>query len=104
MHAFLANRYPKVVAANTVETLREARDRTALAFPDRAHDYTFLRLETLRALARSFGYPEILAEQAFDVFIAARNEVDLYEDVLPALQRLGKRYRLFTASNGNADL
>jgi len=104
MHAFLANRYPKVTATNTVETLREARDRTALAFPDKSHDYTFLRLETLRALARASGYAETMAEQAFDVFIAARNEVDLYEDVLPALDRLGRRYRLFTASNGNADL
>jgi 2-haloalkanoic acid dehalogenase type II len=104
MYAFLAKQYPMVSEANTVETLREARDRTALAFPDKSHDYTFLRLETLRAIARSFGYPEIMAEQAFDVFIAARNEVELYEDVLPALRQLGKRYRLFTASNGNADL
>ena len=45
-----------------------------------------------------------MAEEAFDAFIQARNEVDLYDDVLPALEQLRSRYRLFTASNGNADL
>jgi putative hydrolase of the HAD superfamily len=104
MYAFLAREYPKVASGNTVETLRDARDRAALAFPDKRHDYTFLRLEALRQIARSFGYPEDMAQEAFDVFIAARNEVELYDDVLPALGRLAKRYRLFTASNGNADL
>jgi len=104
MYAFLADHYPKVTAVNTIESLREARDRAALTFPDKRHDYTFLRLAALRETARAFGYSEIMAEQAFEVFIAARNQVELYEDVLPSLRRLGTRYRLFTASNGNADL
>ena len=57
----------------------------------------------LRELAREFGYPRRMVEEAFDVFIQARNEVELYDDVLPALST-ASRYRLFTASNGNADL
>ena len=43
-------------------------------------------------------------EEAFEAFIQARNEVVLYEDVLSGLERLKPRFRLFTASNGNADL
>jgi putative hydrolase of the HAD superfamily len=104
MYDFLAQRYPRVVASLTVEMMRAAREQTAAAHPQMAHDFTFLRKQTLREHAREFGYAEAMAEEAFDAFIQARNEVDLYDDVLPALTELRARYRLFTASNGNADL
>jgi putative hydrolase of the HAD superfamily len=104
MYDFLAQRYPRVVASMTLEMMRAARMETAAAYPQMAHDFTFLRMQTLRDHAREFGYAEAMAEEAFDAFIRARNEVDLYDDVLPALEQLRGRYRLFTASNGNADL
>jgi 2-haloalkanoic acid dehalogenase type II len=104
MYDFLAQRYPRVVANVTIEMMRAAREQTAAAHPQMRHDFTFLRKQTLREHAREFGYAEAMAEEAFDAFIQARNEVDLYADVLPALEQLRTRYRLFTASNGNADL
>jgi putative hydrolase of the HAD superfamily len=104
MYDFLAQRYPRVVASMTLEMMRSAREQTAAAYPQMAHDFTFLRMQTLRDHAREFGYAEGMAAEAFDAFIQARNEVDLYDDVLPALEQLHARYRLFTASNGNADL
>ena len=104
MYDFLAQRYPRVVASMTLEMMRTAREQTAAAHPQMRHDFTFLRKQTLREHAREFGYAEAMAEEAFDAFIQARNEVDLYDDVLPALEQLHRRYRLFTASNGNADL
>ena len=104
MYDFLAQRYPRVVANVTIEMMRSAREQTAAAHPQMRHDFTFLRKQTLREHAREFGYAEAMAEEAFDAFIQARNEVDLYADVLPALEQLRPRYRLFTASNGNADL
>jgi putative hydrolase of the HAD superfamily len=104
MYDFLAQRYPRVVASMTLEMMRAAREQTAAAHPQMRHDFTFLRKQTLRDHAREFGYAEAMAEEAFDAFIQARNEVDLYDDVLPALEQLRGRYRLFTASNGNADL
>ena len=104
MYDFLAQRYPRVVASMTVEMMRAAREQTAAAHPQMRHDFTFLRKQTLREHAREFGYAEAMVEEAFEAFIRARNEVDLYPDVLPALDRLAARYRLFTASNGNADL
>lgn len=104
MYDFLAQRYPRVVATMTLAMMRSAREQTAAAYPQMAHDFTFLRKQTLRDHAREFGYAEAMAEEAFDAFIQARNEVDLYDDVLPSLQQLRSRYRLFTASNGNADL
>ena len=104
MYDFLAQRYPRVVASMTLEMMRTARQETADAHPQMRHDFTFLRKQTLREHAKEFGYAEAMAEEAFDAFIQARNEVDLYPDVLPALEQLRARYRLFTASNGNADL
>lgn len=104
MYQYLVERYPKIAAVHTVETMREARERTALLYPQMKHDFTFLRLQALRDHARDSGYEEAMAEEAFEIFIRARNEVELYEDVLPGLATLRGRYRLFTASNGNADL
>jgi putative hydrolase of the HAD superfamily len=104
MYDFLSQRYPRVVANVTIEMMRSAREQTAAAYPQMRHDFTFLRKQTLRDHAREFGYAEAMVEEAFDAFIRARNEVDLYADVLPALEQLRTRYRLFTASNGNADL
>lgn len=104
MYDFLAQRYPRVVASMTLEMMRTAREQTAAAHPQMRHDFTFLRKQTLREHAKEFGYAEAMVEEAFDAFIQARNEVELYTDVLPALEQLRARYRLFTASNGNADL
>lgn len=104
MYDLLTQRYPRVVAAMTVEMMRAAREETAAAYPQMRHDFTFLRKQTLRDHAREFGYAEQMAEEAFDAFIQARNQVELYEDVLPGLEQLRTSHRLFTASNGNADL
>jgi FMN hydrolase / 5-amino-6-(5-phospho-D-ribitylamino)uracil phosphatase len=104
MYDLLAQRYPRVVASLTVEAMREAREQTAAAYPQMKHDFTFLRRQTLSDHAREFGYAEVMVEEAFEAFIQARNEVELYDDVLPGLEQLRTKYRLFTASNGNADL
>lgn len=104
MYEFLRERYPKVVAEVTLEMMRAARERVALEHPQKQHDFSFLRQESLREYARMFGYAEEMAEEAFTVFLSVRNEVELYPDVCPALEKLRAKYRLFTATNGNADL
>jgi 2-haloalkanoic acid dehalogenase type II len=50
------------------------------------------------------GYDVSVAEEAFAVFFRARNAVTLYNDAAQALPELRARYRLFTLTNGNADL
>lgn len=104
MYEFLRERYPKVVAEVTLEMMRTARERVALEHPQMQHDFSFVRQQSLREYARMFGYAEGMAEEAFTVFLKARNEVDLYRDVRPGLERLRAQFRLFTATNGNADL
>jgi putative hydrolase of the HAD superfamily len=104
MRAFLAEQYPRVLELHTPESMRDLRARMAMEHPAMRHDFTWLRLESLRRLAREADYPESMAEEAFAAFYRARNEVTLFDDVLPALERLCGRFRLFAASNGNADL
>lgn len=104
MVKFLAERYPRVLELHTLDSMRELRARMAIEHPAMRHDFTWLRTQALLLHAREAGYPDSMAQDAFEVFYRARNEVVLYDDVLPALQWLSGRYRLFAVSNGNADL
>lgn len=104
MYDFLVERYPLSVAQMTIESMREARVRVAIEHPQMAHDFSFLRRQALRQQALTCGYGETMAEEAFEVFLRARNDIELYADTRPALTLLQQRYRLFSASNGNADL
>jgi 2-haloalkanoic acid dehalogenase type II len=104
MYAFLAERYPRVASKYSVESLRIERERVAQDEPQMSHDFTYLRKASLKRCAQVVGYDESMAEEAFDVFYRARNTVTLYRDVLPALELLRSRYRLYSLTNGNADL
>jgi FMN hydrolase / 5-amino-6-(5-phospho-D-ribitylamino)uracil phosphatase len=86
------------------ESLRTMRARIAAQFPERSHDMTFLRHRALTEMFAAAGHSGIHADEAFEVFYAARNRVQLYDEVEHALKRLSERYRLFALSNGNADL
>jgi FMN hydrolase / 5-amino-6-(5-phospho-D-ribitylamino)uracil phosphatase len=81
-----------------------ARLRLAVAGeqPERAHDLSFVRTEALRRAARAAGYDAAVAERAFAVFLAARNEIVPFDEVPAALARLAARLPLYALSNGNA--
>jgi len=101
---WLRENCPRIPERLSVEDLRAARLELAAREPHNAHDFTYLRIASLAQHAREFGYDESVAEQAFEIFIAERNQLDLFDDVRPGLQRLRARYALGTLSNGNADL
>ena len=101
---WLREHCPRISERVSIEEMRAAREQLARSEPHNAHDFTYLRLTALAAHARDCGYGEEAAERAFQVFFAARNEVQPYADVQPALQRLRTRYTLASLSNGNADL
>lgn len=104
LYAWLQHRYPAAVRGHSIETMRALRARVAERYPGQNHDLSFLRHRALAEQFHATGHPESLADEALEVFFAARNQVEFYPDVLPALLRLRKRYRLFALSNGNADL
>lgn len=101
---WLAERYPKSVQGHSLESMRALRARIAAQHPEKSHDLTFLRRRALARQLGAAGYSESLCDEAMEIFFSARNRVDLYEDVRPALTRLRAGYRLFAVSNGNADL
>lgn len=101
---WLKDRYPDAVREHSVESMRELRAGVAGRFPAHGHDLTFLRRQALAEQFLAAGHHESLADRALEVFFDARNRVEFYPDVRPALRRLRERYRLFALSNGNADL
>ena len=104
LHEWLREHCPRIVERVSREEMRAARERLARSEPHNAHDFTYLRLTALAAHARECGYGEEVAQLAFRVFFEARNELQPYADVQPALERLRTRYTLASLSNGNADL
>jgi putative hydrolase of the HAD superfamily len=101
---WLREHCPRIAEQVSAEQMRSARERLARSEPHNAHDFTYLRVTALAAHARECGYEAEVAERAFEVFFAARNELQPYADVHPALERLRTRYALASLSNGNADL
>jgi putative hydrolase of the HAD superfamily len=102
--SWLRAHYPSTVSGHDIESLRALRAGVSERFPERGHDLTFLRHRALKDLFAAAELEERLADEALEVFFAARNRVEFYGDVRPSLIRLRSRYRLFALSNGNADL
>ena len=100
--AWLERHYPRLAAAYDLAGARAQRVALAREHPEFAHDMTWLRTESLRRAAVAAGYPEACAREAFEVFHAARNDIDPYQDVRPALARLCARVPVYALSNGNA--
>lgn len=69
-----------------------------------AHDLGAIRLEAIRLALAETGGAQALAEPAYEVFFAARQQVTLFEDVLPGLSTLAQHFPLVALTNGNADL
>lgn len=105
LHGWLGEHAPQTAALYaSPAALREIRDSITAQRPDLQHDLSALRRESIRlALVRAGDAPE-LAEPAFEVFFAARQQVDFYDDALAALAFLARRFPLVALSNGNADV
>ncbi|MGI8560686.1 MAG: HAD family hydrolase [Luteimonas sp.] len=87
-----------------VAAMRALRERVHAENPHLVHDYSALRRMTLERALRESGGDAALADAAYEVFYAARNEVECYPDSLDALQRIAARVPVAALTNGNADL
>lgn len=105
LHEWLVINAPLTAALfASAEALREIRQHMTHHRPDLKHDLSALRRESIRMALERAGEDPLLAEHAFEVFFAERQNVTPFEDVLPALEFLCARYPLVSLSNGNADL
>ncbi len=105
LHSWLASHAPMTAALfASPSALREIRDHMATNRPDLKHDLSAVRRESIRLALYRAGEDPLLAEPAFDAFHAERQCVELFDDVLPALDFLAARFPLVSLSNGNADV
>ena len=102
--SWLNAHHPRAMQGHDLESMRRLRARIAARHPGQSHDMTFLRRQALAEQFAAAGYDAAPVEEALEIFFQGRNRVVLYADVLPALERLSTKYRLFALSNGNADL
>lgn len=107
-HEWLTGRAPAVADAWPVERLRALRLSIMESRADLRHDLLAVRRLALEAAFRESGAriantPQIITD-ALDVFMAGRNQVELYPEVAACLERLSRRYPIASLSNGNANL
>ncbi len=104
LHAWFGQHAPATARRFDTAGLRALRDEVARTHPQWAHDLSTIRLESLRRALAEAGDDVSLAEPAFELFLHWRHRVEVYEDVVPALERLAARFPLVALTNGNADL
>jgi len=101
---WLVVNYPDIASQLVQQDMQQRLASFMESFPQYSHDMTHVRRSLLSALAEQSGHPPQVGDDAFQVFFEERNRVDLYLDVLPALEWLSARYPLVAVTNGNADL
>ena len=74
---WLQEHYPRIVEKWPADEVVRVRIEIAQEFPEKSHDFRFLRKTVLKRIAESSGYTADLVEPAFEVFDAARNRVEL---------------------------
>ena len=72
--------------------------------PELSHDLRALRQEQIRLTLQQQGEDTALVTPAYEVFIAERMRVQLFDDARPALAWLAQRFPVVAVSNGNADV
>ncbi len=107
-YACLAEQAPAVAAMWSIEQLRELRLSIFSKHPELQHDFLRIRRMAMRAAFEAAGLSGAavheLIEHVLDVFMTARNQVDLYPEVRGCLTRLSQRFALASLTNGNADV
>ncbi len=101
---WLVQQAPATAAVHDAAAMRVLREAVLRDRPDWAHDLGALRQECIRRALQAGGDDPARAAEGFEVFLTERQRVDLFDDVLPALERLAARWPIVALSNGNADV
>ncbi len=105
LHDWLLQQAPKSAPIlSSPQVLRDLRVQFEAMRPELAGDMRALRLGSIRLVLDMSKEDPGLAEAAYDAFYAARQQVDFFDDALPALEWLSQRFPLVAVSNGNANL
>mmetsp|Transcript_21802 Transcript_21802/g.39109 ORF Transcript_21802/g.39109 Transcript_21802/m.39109 type:complete len:245 (-) Transcript_21802:146-880(-) len=100
MREAFAARCPNSTAPLDNISFRKEMLQTAEANPQRSHDFTFLRQETLSRLCDD----PALAAEIYDIWFTVRNNPEFFPGALEALKELRKRgITVGTLTDGNSD-
>jgi len=86
--------------------INQLRDEVMADKPHIKHDLSQIRVALIQLGLSRCGYQDAhtLANQAFTVYFAARNDVELFAGTQVQLSALKKKYQVGALTNGNADL
>jgi putative hydrolase of the HAD superfamily len=104
LDAWLREHSPRTAEIFPVETMRAVREQVFRDNPHLHHDMSQLRRMTLEHALRESDADMDLLDPAYEIFYAARNQVECYPDSLAALERIAARVPIAAVTNGNADL
>ena len=106
MMSWMATHTPKISQPLSSDELRTRKIQFIKNNRHLRYKVSQARLLFLTELFTDFDYPQAqdLANECFDVFYAARQEVTLFADVLEVLAELNKHFKLIAITNGNANL
>jgi 2-haloalkanoic acid dehalogenase type II len=104
LHEWLQQHAPAVAAAHSIESLRNRREALMAADARYRIDLTALRSVVLNEAFQACGEDPAKIAAGMALFSSARNRVQPFDDVLPALRRLSEKVMLGSISNGAADL
>jgi HAD superfamily hydrolase (TIGR01509 family) len=84
----------------------QLRDEVMTNNPHLMHDLSQIRVALIQLGLSRCGYDtaDELAQQAFKVYFAARNDVELFAGTQTQLSALKQKYQIGALTNGNADL
>ncbi len=104
LYEWLGENYPRITEMYDASDMFEVRRQVISEFADDAHNLAFLRRTVLGRVGVAAGYTSDFVDEAFDVFDTIRNDVDIFPEVIPALEALNRRYTVIAVTNGNANL
>jgi len=105
LYRWLQRHFPRITESHGPEELVALRRDFSAREPRYAIDMTAMRRDFLQHVGNLHDYDgALVSRRGFEVFFHARQQVELYQDVLPSLRRLKRNFRLGAISNGNASV
>jgi len=104
IYDWMAEHKPVITQSYSIEQLRDKRKALLQNRPELINDLSAARVAHLQALAKEFNDSTDWVDEAFNVFYQARQNVNLFEDVIPVLLDLKQHFTLVALTNGNAHI
>jgi putative hydrolase of the HAD superfamily len=108
VHQWFIDNYPVIPEKYSIKQLWQQRNLLRDQNPNLAHDISAIRHLSLQQLAKelnlSTSQSQLFINQAFDIYYKARNQVSLFDDIIPVLKPLRHDYQMVGVSNGNSDI